>query len=260
MDQWVSFKETAAVLLPALREVRIRSRPEGYCYDVPVRSSDGLRLDCRLIPGDPRSAIVVAHPAVVGSRYVQVVALARELARSFSVFLFDFRGHGRSEGASPMGFSGPAKDLEAVAARARGLGFEKVGVAGFSLGAAAAFLAADSGTPIDALAAIGCPPEFPEIDIWREHPVASKALLRLLGMRVEARPDGGPSPVDVAYSLADFPKLLIFGEWEVAPPEQVSRFAALVARPKEVVTVEGAWHADLKGREAEVRRWFEQVL
>jgi pimeloyl-ACP methyl ester carboxylesterase len=260
MDQWVSFKETAAVLLPALREVRIRSRPEGYCYDVPVRSSDGLRLDCRLIPGDTRSAIVVAHPAVVGSRYVQVVALAGELARSFSVFLFDFRGHGRSEGACPMGFSGPAKNLEAVAARARGPGFEKVGVAGFSLGAAAAFLAADSGVPIDALVSIGCPPEFPDIEVWREHPVASRALLRLLGMRAEARPDGGPAPIDVASNLGDFPKLLVFGEWEVAPPEAIARFAALVAPPSEVITVEGVWHADLKGRESDVRRWFERVM
>ena len=260
MEEKSSLKETAAALLPALREVAGHRRHDGFCYEVPVVASDGVRLDCRLLPGDPRRAVVVAHPAVVGSRYAQVVTLAEELARFFSVLLFDFRGHGRSRGRCAMGFSGPAMDLEAVVRRARGLGFEEVGVAGFSLGAAAAFLAAAAGTRIDALASIGCPPEFPDVAMWRDHPVASRAALRLLGLRADKSPDCGPSPADVAARLGSFPKLLVFGEWEVAPPEEIDRFTERVAPPKETLTVAGAWHADLKGREAEIREWFERSL
>ena len=158
MQNKVSLIQNAAALLPALKEIRRRRSPEGIGYSVPVRSSDGVRLNCVMISGESRKAVVVAHPAVVGSRYAQVVSLADELSSSYSVFLFDFRGHGRSSGRCKPGFSGPTLDLEAVVTRARGLGFESIGVAGFSMGAGAAFLAAAGGLRIDALASIGCPP------------------------------------------------------------------------------------------------------
>lgn len=242
-----------------MKETRRRRDPAGTEFLVPVRSADGVDIDCRMIAGDTRRAVVVAHPAVVGSRYRQVVTLADELSRSFSVFLFDFRGHGRSGGTLSLGFSGPSMDLAAVIERARGLGFDQVAVAGFSLGAGAAFLAAAGGTRIDALASIGCPPSFPEIDAWRAHPRASRAGLRLLGLRTDGREDLGPSPIDVAGRLADFPRLMVFGEWEVSPADEIERFVEL-ARPDEVITIEGAWHAELRGREGEIREWLERAL
>jgi pimeloyl-ACP methyl ester carboxylesterase len=251
---------TAAALLPALKEVRRRREPRGLRFDVPVLAADGVRIACTLVAGDPDRVVVVTHPAVVGSRYRQVVALADELSRSFSVMLFDFRGHGRSGGRCRLGFSGPALDLAAVVARARGLGFGRVWVAGLSLGAGAAFLAAAGGSRIDALASIGCPPSFPDVQLWRAHPVASRAALRLLGLRVDPGPDDGPSPIDVAPRLDPFPKLMVFGQWEVSPADEIDRFLARIASPSEVITIEGAWHADLRGREAEIHRWFERSM
>ena len=94
-----SVTRTAAALLPALKEVRRQREPRGLLFSVPVQASDGVSIDCTLIAGDPDKVVVVAHPAVVGSRYRQVVALADELSCSFSVLLFDFRGHGRSGGS-----------------------------------------------------------------------------------------------------------------------------------------------------------------
>lgn len=227
---------------------------------MPVLTTDGVRLDCRLVPADPRRLVIVAHPAVVGSRYHQVVDLADELLLDFSVMLFDFRGHGRSGGRCKAGFSGACTDIQAVIGRARRLGFEKVAVAGFSLGAAAAFLAAVDGSRIDALVSIGCPPVFPDIAPLRDRPTLSRLLLRALGMRFDPAPDMGPSPLDVAGTVGDFPKLLIFGEWEVASPEDIATFIEAVVPPVEVRTIRGVWHADLSGSESEVRDWLEQVL
>lgn len=251
---------TGAALLPALKETRKRRVPAGTVYNVPVRSADGVKIACSMTCKDPERAVVVAHPAVVGSRYRQVVALADELARSYSVLTFDFRGHGRSAGRCMLGFSGPALDLASVADRARGLGFHKVGVAGFSMGAGAAFLAAASGTRLDAIASIGCPPVFPEMAPWKEHPHLSRGAARLLGLRLDAREDDGPSPMEVAASAGATPKLMVFGEWEVCADEEIERFVDALRPPKDLVRIEGTWHADLAGREPMVREWFERWM
>ena len=95
--------------------------------------------------------------------------------------------------------------------------------------------------------------------MWRQHPVTSRAALRLLGLRVDARLDAGPSPIDVAPRLEAFPRLMVFGEWEVSPAGEIRRFIEL-ARPDEVLTIEGAWHADLRGRESEIRDWLDRSL
>ncbi|MBU1670187.1 MAG: alpha/beta fold hydrolase [Actinobacteria bacterium] len=252
----------AAALLPVLRGIRNDRRPPpGPHCNMYVGGTDGVELFCTVLGSDPRRAVVVAHPAVVGSSHSQVVALAEELSRSFTVITFDFRGHGRSTGRCPLGFGKVSEDLEAVLARVRRMGFEKVAVSGFSLGAAAAFVAGARGVPFDALVSIGCPPVFPEIAPWAAgHPRLVRSGLRLMGMRADASPDGGPTPLDVAPDVPPVPKILYFGEWEVCPPEQIDVFVQRVRRPVEVVTVAGAWHADLAGREPKVREWLERRL
>ena len=113
-----------ATLLPAFRELYGNRRPPRSGHSLfYARSTDDVELYCTLIESDPRRAIIVAHPAVVGSYYSQVVDLAEELAGSFSVVLFDFRGHGRSSGRCPMGFGKVSEDLEAVLDRTRMMGF-----------------------------------------------------------------------------------------------------------------------------------------
>lgn len=235
-----------------------RRPPRADCTTFYTRSFDGVELFGTLIATNPEKVVVVAHPAVVGSFYGQVTDLALELSGSFSVALFDFRGHGRSGGRCPLGFDKVSRDLEAVVERMRKMGFKKVGVAGFSLGAAAAMVLASRNPCFDALVSIGCPPRFPDVGLLDYR--ASRAVLRLLGMRVDRSRDSGPDPIDVAGRLPRINKLLIFGEWEVCTPEEVSAFTVRVSGPKRYLTVPGAWHAELKGREPLVRNWFRENL
>lgn len=254
-------RELAASFLPALRRLRRDRLPEGtedlVFY---TRSTGGIELSCTLLGVNPRAVVVVAHPAIAGSRHVQVRQLAYELSRSFSVITFDFRGHGRSSGRCPLGFGAVSDDLEAVLDRARLMSFERTGVAGMSLGAAAAFALASRRACFDSLVSIGCPPRFPGLGPASGHPVLSRAALRALGMKVDPSPDCGPDPADVAADLPPIPKLLVFGEWEVAPPEDIAAFAGAVTGPKRLITVPGVWHADLGGSESMVREWFEETL
>lgn len=256
-----TYREMAAVFLPAFRRLmKDRKSPQAEYSVFYTRSTGKVELFCTLFAGNPRSAVVVAHPAIVGSCHAQVLGLAHELSSAFSVILFDFRGHGRSGGRCPLGFSAVSEDLEVVVDRTRLMGFERIGVAGMSLGAAAAFLLASRRRCFDSLVSIGCPPRFPELGPAAGLPLLSRASLRALGMRVDPSPDGGPEPADVAPVLPPIPKLLIFGEWEVAPADDIAAFAESVPGPKRVMTIPGVWHADLGGREAMVREWFEETL
>ena len=46
----------------------------------------------------------------------------------------------------------------------------------------------------------------------------------------------------------------------MVPQEEVSEFTERVSGPKTVLTVPGAWHADLMGREELVKDWFRENL
>jgi len=249
------------VVLPAIREIRFNRRPPRVEHTVfHTRSTDGVVLRCTVLGDNPRNAVVVAHPAIVGAYYHQVVTLAEEISRSFSTFIFDFRGHGGSTGRCQTGFEKASEDLEAVIDRVAEVGFGSIGVAGFSLGAAAGMLLAARRECFGSLVSIGCPPRFPESLPLDGHPLIARAALRVLGMRLDPEPDSGLSPLDVAATLPAIPKLMVFGEFEVAPPEEITAFYELVTCPKQMLKVPGAWHADLKGKEDEVREWFEETL
>ncbi len=258
---YVKRVKTTVALLPRLRDLKNNRRPPEVEYGVfKTTSTDGVELFCTLLGRNPEKAVVVAHPAVVGGYHEHVVALAEVLSGSFSVVLFDFRGHGRSTGRCPLGFLKVSEDLEAVVERVRSMGFERIGVAGFSLGAAAAMLLASRDDHFDALVSIGCPPRLPDIPLLMRHRHLSVAAARILGMRLDPTSYDGPSPIDVAERLPGFPKLMIFGEFEVVPPEEISAFTELVSGPKTILTVPGAWHADLMGREGLVSQWFCENL
>ncbi len=249
------------VFVPALRELRRSRRPPSVEHTTFFTgSTDGVELFCTRLGSNPEAAIVVAHAAIGRSYQRWILDLAEELSHTFSVYLFDFRGHGLSTGRCPLGFTKPSEDLEAVVEKVRDLGFDKVGVAGFSLGAAAGFLLAARRPCFDAFVSIGCPPEMIENGSWAKRPRLTTAALRVMGMRAEWRFEAGPAPMDIAADLPPVPKLLFFGEWEVATPEKVAMFVEKVAPPLETFTVPGVWHADLDGREAMVREWFEREL
>lgn len=249
------------VFLPAFRALRdTRRPPSGVRETFRVQSTGGVDLFCSLAGENPGACVVVAHSAIGGSFHPQVRVLAGELAASFSVLTFDFRGHGKSTGRCRIGFQGPSEDLEAVAAKARGMGFSRLGLAGFSMGAAAGFLLEARSPSFDAFVSIGCPPSMPDLVPGPGRKALTRAALRVLGMRAEFMADGGPSPADVAPHLPAIPKLLVFGEWETSPAEEVDAFAASVTPPSEKVVIPGAWHADLAGREPMVRDWLETHL
>lgn len=70
---------------------------------IDFRSSDGLRLEGRLTPGDPNRAVVLCHPHPLygGSMLTPVIMQVEQVFQEagYATLAFNFRGVGGSEGA-----------------------------------------------------------------------------------------------------------------------------------------------------------------
>jgi len=107
-------------------------------YTVPtlrrqVRTRDGVVLDTLRLGKPPRRGVIMCHGFGGNKNIRDFVALAQELSLLFTVYTFDFRGHGLSPGRSTFGYR-EIYDLEAVVRLAREDGNLALGALGFSMG------------------------------------------------------------------------------------------------------------------------------
>ncbi len=136
-------------------------------------ASDGLRLRAWRVPGDPtRAAVVLAHG--VGDSLESYLEIADVLhRRGHPVLLFDFRGHGGSEGRYVTLGGREREDVRAAIARAeRGRDpAQGVILMGWSMGAVAVLRAATDRGDVRAVVA-----EAP-FDSYRETAIHHAQLL-----------------------------------------------------------------------------------
>lgn len=177
--------------------------------------SDGLTLEgiLHLPPSSPSPAVVVCHPHPLygGDMHNSVVvALCQAAAaRGIAALRFNFRGVGRSQGSFADGV-GERADAAAALAHLRQLleiDDDRIGVVGYSFGAAVALLAAGEG---------------------------SRAVVAV-------------STPTIARGLSEIaircPALLVVGEQdEVAPPSRLAGLGQAVGPQAELVVVPGADH------------------
>jgi len=187
-------------------------------------ASDGLALEGVLhIPAlSPSPAVVICHPHPLygGDMHNNVVvALARAITeRGIAVLRFNFRGAGGSEGSFGGG-AGERADARAALTFLRQrpeVDPERMGIAGYSFGAAVALLAADA--DLKAVVAVSTP-----------------TIAR-----------------DLAEIRLTCPVLLVVGENdEVAPPTRLAGLDAYIGPRAEMIMIPGADHF-WSGDEAEL--------
>src|SRR5258707_6426102 len=125
-----------------------------------LRTDDGERLQvialCSDTTGKSEKAIVICHGAGRNKNTLPIVQTAQILATKYDVFTFDFRGHMESKGVFHA--DGDTElDLKAMLDYLKQIGYKKIAVVGWSIGAWTALLSAARGRPIDAVIA-GAPP------------------------------------------------------------------------------------------------------
>jgi dipeptidyl aminopeptidase/acylaminoacyl peptidase len=128
----------------------------GLSYEeVAFESRDGLTLRGWFIPAeDPRGTIVFCH-GHTGSMDPDIEYAPAFHDRGYNVLMFDFRGHGHSEGQRvSMGYH-ERLDLLGAVDYLRSRGIDRVGVLGFSMGGAVAISTAPQSGAIRAVVSDG---------------------------------------------------------------------------------------------------------
>ena len=218
-----------------------------------------------------RKLVVIAHGFFNSKNSVLLKDLARELNKQYDVAVLDFRGHGDSPGL----FSWTTKeylDLEAVLKKFRH-DYDKIGVVGFSLGAATSLITAARGNFIDSVIAVSPPTEFEKIefhfwDLDFENDIIFNFKEGRKGKGVRPGPfwHKKDKPINIVPKI-EIPVLYIHGEadWLIRPWHSQALFDKTKSKRKIVLIKKGP-HAEYLIRKNKtetlkvIGEWFEDTL
>ncbi len=260
----------------ARRKPDVRTSPTDHGLpfeEVAFPARDGLTLRGWFIPApQPRGAVVFCH-GHAGSMDPDVQYAPWFHQAGFSVLMFDFRGHGRSDGQHVSLGALERQDLLGAVDELARRGFTRVGVLGFSMGGAVALLTA----PLDErIAAVVSDGGFASVEGalvgWVDRharplrPLAhllAPLVRRVAGWRLHTRLE---NPRDWVGRLAPRPLLLIHGDRDpYITVEAVEALYAAAGQPKELWRVAEADHREVDQHRPEAYRqrvmgFFEQYL
>lgn len=219
-------------------------------------TEDGVALDTILLRDRPArsEAIVVASGFTGGWRRPALARAARRFFAAGDVAAFDFRGHHTSGGLSTVG-DREILDVDAVIAYLRGLGYTRIALVGFSMGAAVAVRYAGLRGGLSAAVAVGGPAHWfyrGTVRMRLLHFGVERRLGRLFlrwtrGVRVAPGP-WEPVPADptqVAPDIAPTPLLVVHGEADsYFPVDHARQLYGAAQEPKELWVVPGMGHAE----------------
>lgn len=234
-------------------------RPPGS-VPLAVRTDDGVDLAGFLLPGPSHGGrrgptFVVAHGFTNSTDRASLHRLAGWLRPFGEVRALDFRGHGRSGGASTVGGDGELRDVDAAVRAARADGARAVVTLGMSMGGGVVLRQAALGSHRpDAVVAVSAVSRWylrDTLPMRRVHwlletGAGRRAGARLLGLRLDPPwlvPPG--PPLAAVAGIAPTPLLLVHGDRDGYFP--LEHFSALVRAAGPTATawvVPGFGHAE----------------
>ena len=217
--------------------------------------------------------VIIAHGFYNSKEAILLQKLKNNLLDSYDVFMFDFRGHGKSSGLYSW-TSKEERDLEAVFDYLKGR-YEKTGMIAFSLGGSVAINVLAKRNDSDALICVSTPSDCDKIDykfwkldwkgdVW--YTLISKEGRKGKGVRVGPFWFKKQKPIDNVGNLK-IPILYIHGEkdWVVEPWHSQALYDKTNSKKKLVIIKNGP-HAEYLMKESEgefikeIRQWFNQTL
>jgi pimeloyl-ACP methyl ester carboxylesterase len=214
-----------------------------------VATEDGVRLKgTRLGTGPP---LVLCHGFFGWHRKPRIAAMALALSRWFTVYAFDFRGHGRSEGLCTYGDL-EYLDVDAVVRLAKEEVGSPVATVGISMGGIAVIRHAALRDGVGVVAAISTPAR------WNGH--GSRAVKRmrrmtdtrrgrrlagLLGVRLSETWSDPEDPEALVGRIAPTPLILMHGRDDhFFDEDEVWRLFRRAGQPKRLMLARRFGHAE----------------
>lgn len=239
-----------------------------------LTTADSHRIHLRhLKKKDSKAVIILAHGFFTHKDVPLFKTMEKMFHDYFSVIGFDFRGHGASSGRFSWTSLEPF-DLQAVISFAGQQGYEKIGVIGFSLGAAVALIEASRRQNVSSLIAVSAPYSFWKIDcrFWEKEMFNDLKFNMSPGGRGKTIRPGHPflpkvKPIDAVARIPSIPTLFIHGamDWLIKPHHSKKLFEKALP-PKGLVIMPKAGHAEMifekypKKFEHLCIEWFEKTL
>ena len=236
--------------------------------DVTFQSHTGARLSGWYVPSRNRAAIILTHGS--GGDRTNCLADARILlGAGFGVLLFDWPGHGESEGQVTWGSSERAALTAAIdfVAAQPDVDPQRIGVDGFSAGGYFAAQVAAMDTRLRAVVLVATPTDIVE-QTRTEYARSGHAaqIGALLALRLHVTHARAMRPLDIVRSIAPRPVLVVGGSHDrVVPPAMTRQLFDAAGEPKSLLIVDGAAHGDYETKsEGEygrrLVRFFESAL
>ena len=229
-----------------------RSCPTGERQpDGSVMTEDGEHIALIHIKGGFSKVVVIAHGFYNNKDTFLFRGITEAFSKEYDVIVFDFRGHGKSSGR----FSWTAheqKDLRAITAYAKDNHYEKIGVIGFSLGAAIALIEASNHQNIDSLISVSAPADlesmdyhFWEKDMWEDLRLNFGVKGRGKGIRPGNHFLEKIRPIDIVDKISPMPVLFLHGEKDwLIKPNHSQRLFEKANNPKALTIIKDGGHAE----------------
>lgn len=230
-----------------------------------VSTADGVRLvGTRL--GEGERAVVLCHGFLGWHRKPKVARLAEAMARSFTVFALDLRGHGGSGGLCSFG-DREIEDVAAVVGLARREGHPEVVTVGGSMGGIAVIRHAALLGGVDSVVAISTPARWQghgtgavERMTWLTSTPQGRRLCRILGVRVSPVWMDPEAPEDVVGKIAPTPLIIVHGRDDhFFDEEEAWRLYRRAGEPKRLLLSSRFGHAEAGFTEAFADRLAREI-
>ena len=231
---------------------RFFSSPYGLpAWPFRVETADAVSIaGHRLGSGD--TALVFVHGFLGWHEKTRLVRFQEELARWFSVYALDLRGHGASGGSSRLGAI-EHLDVEAVVGLARREGQPGVVTFGGSMGGIAVARHAAELGGVQGVVAVSTPARWSgheESDAirrmtWLSTTRAGRATLRAAGFRLDGRWAHAEEPLGFIHRISPIPLILIHGRDDhfFGPQDAIDLFEA-AGEPKRLLLFDRFGHAE----------------
>ena len=238
-----------------------------------LTTMDRQKISFQHFKNNCQAVLIIAHGYYNSKQCVILQQLARAIAGEYDIFMFDFRGHGKSGGTFTW-TSREGDDLRAVLDFVS-LHYLKKGLIGFSIGAGVGINVLARDKRVDSLICVSSPSAMSRIDYWF-WPIDWKknAVYTLLDAKGKIGKGVRPGPFWLAkerpidnINKITIPIMFIHGsrDWIIRPWHSEALYRKTRGK-KKMIFIKNGPHAEYLMRDypeqfvAEVKKWFRGTL